>query len=105
MLLLLASFLINQWRAFDRLFWFGQHRGDLEHLSCTLTVTCGDARRVDIEETTFLEELMCCVRQIVPDSRDRRDKLGSGTQVGVLAQVLVGVSLCRQRVCRAITLT
>lgn len=67
---------------------FRQESCDLEHLSSTLTVGCSDDGSVHIEEPTFLEEQVSGKGQVVSDSGNSSNQVGSGSQVSNATQKL-----------------
>ena len=62
------------------------HRRYLEHLSGTLAIRCRNDRRMEIEESTIMEELMDCVSHIMTDTEYRAKRIRTRTQVSDLAQ-------------------
>lgn len=54
---------------------FREAGGHLEHLSCSLTISCCDNGGVNVKEPVVLEELMSRKCQVVLDSCDRGHNL------------------------------
>ena len=77
---------------------------NLEHLTGTFAIRCGDERGVDVEESSLLEELVGGVCQVVPDTGHTGDELGPWSQMGDGSEVLDGVSLWWQWIGIAVTL-
>lgn len=75
---------------------FGQSCRYLEHFTCTFAVTGCDDGSVNVQESALLEELVSSIGEVVSNASYRRNQFGTGTQVGVFAQILVGVAFCWQ---------
>ena len=65
----------------------------LKHLSSALTVTGGDQRRVDINETSGLEEGVGGMCKGIANTGNSPYQVGSGAKVQPLAQALHALSL------------
>lgn len=65
---------------------FWQNCCHLEHLSGSFTISCSDQRSVDIQETIVLEKLVGCISQIVLDSENWTQSLGSRSQMSNISQ-------------------
>ena len=67
--------------------------GDLEHLTCTLTVGAGDQGRMDIHKVPLLEELVDSHGCQAANPKYSLEGVGSGTKMGDGAQELHAVTL------------
>ena len=65
----------------------------LEHLSSALAIASSDKRRVDIDETSGLEEGMGGMCKGIADAGNCPYQVGSGAQVQPLTQALHALSL------------
>ena len=79
-------------------------RRHLEHLTGTLAVTGGDDRRVNVDESTVLEEAVDGRRQRVADAGNRPKRVRPRPQVGDLPEELETVTLLLQRIVLGIRL-
>ena len=72
------------------------HGSNLEHLSGTFTVWCCNQRSVEIEETSFMEELMNRNSHVMTDTEHCTKRIRTRTQVGNLTQELHWMSFFLQ---------
>ena len=76
------------------------HRGNLEHLSGTLTVTAGNQRCVHIDKIPLLEKFVDRVGDQRAHPEHRLEGVGAGAQMADGPQILERVALLLQRVIR-----
>ena len=73
-------------------------RGHLEHRAGAFAIAGGDQRRVDVEETAFLEELVDRVAHAIPHPGDGAERVRARPQMGDRPQELERVALLLQRI-------
>ena len=73
-------------------------RCHLKHRAGTLAVARCDERRVEIEETTVVEEFVDCISQRVAYAEHRAESVCARTQMSLLAQEFESVSFFLQRI-------
>src|SRR5207249_2954404 len=71
---------------------------DLEHLAGALAVAAGDDRRVDVEESLLLEEIVDRPADAVAQAGDGAEGVGPGPQMGDGPQELEGMALFLERI-------
>ena len=73
-------------------------RCHLKHRAGTLAVARCDERRIEIEETTVVEEFVDCISQRVAYAEHRAESVCARTQMSLLAQEFESVSFFLQRI-------